>query len=239
VSDSINDLGQVVGFEVENWQAPVFPSHEVLHGQYCSVEPLIVERHVVQLYQANSKDELGLMWTYLPYGPFDSLESYRAVLEKFIGQSEQSEQSEQQFYVVVDSSTRLALGIAAYLRINPAAGSIEVGHISFSPALQRSTIATEAMYLMMKKIFEAGYRRYEWKCNSLNEASKSAALRLGFQFEGIFRQAVVIDGRNRDTAWYSIIDSEWLSLQSMFEGWLSKSNFDQQGKQTLALAAFL
>lgn len=232
MKEYVNKQGQVVGFVVENWQAPDFPMYELLLGHYCRVEPLDINRHVQELFEAYELDEHGQMWTYLPYGPFKSVAEYKALLENF------SERPEQQFYAVIDLKTKRALGIAAYLRINSKEGSIEVGHLSYSPLLQRSTIATEAMYLMMKKIFEAGYRRYEWKCNSLNEASRASAIRLGFQFEGIFRQSNVIKKRNRDTAWYSIIDTEWFNLKIRFEAWLSQSNFDESGLQRKALCDF-
>jgi RimJ/RimL family protein N-acetyltransferase len=229
LKENRNQFGQLVGASVSNWQAPDFPSHEVLIGRYCRVEPLNINLHGENLFESACEDKLGKMWTYLPYGPFSNEVEYCSLF------TELEFQADQQFYAIVDSKTNSALGVAGYLRINPAAGSIEIGHLSFSPLLQRTTIATESMYLMMKKIFEAGYRRYEWKCNSLNATSKSAALRLGFQFEGVFRQAMVIDGRNRDTAWYSIIDSEWLKLQEMFGAWLAESNFDEGGRQRKSL----
>ncbi|MFV1982026.1 MAG: GNAT family N-acetyltransferase [Thiohalomonadales bacterium] len=233
MEDSINHLGQIVGATVVDWVAPNFPTLDILPGHYCSVVPLDIENHAKALFESYQADKQGRMWTYLPYGPFNSAEEYARLLEKLITQPDQ------QFYSVVDMKTKNVLGIAAYLRINPDAGSIEVGHLSYSPSLQKTTIATEAMYLMMNKIFEMGYRRYEWKCNSLNEASKSAALRLGFQFEGVFRQSMVIDGRNRDTAWYSIIDSEWTMLKPMFNSWLSESNFDASGTQLKSLSEFV
>ncbi len=136
------------------------------------------------------------------------------------------------FHAIVDSKSGSAVGVAAYMRIDAANGVIEVGHLNFSPRLQATTAATEAMYLMMRRAFdELGYRRYEWKCDSLNEASRRAASRLGFRFEGVFRQAVVYKGRNRDTAWYSVLDSEWPALKAGFERWLSPDNFDENGCQ--------
>ena len=139
------------------------------------------------------------------------------------------------FFAIIDQSTNCAVGVASYLRIDPNSGSIEVGHINYSPLLQRTPGATEAMYLMMKNAFELGYRRYEWKCNALNAPSRIAAERLGFSFEGIFRQAGVIKGRNRDTAWYSVIDPEWPALREAFVKWLEPSNFDPKGQQFVSL----
>jgi RimJ/RimL family protein N-acetyltransferase len=141
------------------------------------------------------------------------------------------------FFAVVDPASGEAVGVASYLRISPSCGSIEVGHLHFSPKLQRMPAATEAMYLMMLHAFELGYRRYEWKCDSLNEASRNAALRLGLSFEGIFRQAVVVKGRNRDTAWFAAIDKEWPALREAFEKWLSPSNFDADGRQRVSLSS--
>ena len=169
------------------------------------------------------------MWTYLPYGPFDSLDTYRAWTE------EMSRRSDPLFFAIIDHNSGhasgRAVGLASYLRIDPAAGSIEVGHLHYSPLLQRTPAATEAMFLMMERAFNLGYRRYEWKCDALNAPSRAAAQRLGFTFEGIFRQAVVVKGRNRDTAWFSIIDAEWPALANAFRRWLDPANFDPQGKQ--------
>lgn len=141
------------------------------------------------------------------------------------------------FFAIVDSTSGEAIGVASYLRISPSSGSIEVGHLNFSPKLQRTPAATEAMFLMMRHAFELGYRRYEWKCDSLNDPSRQAALRLGLSFEGIFRQATVRKGRNRDTAWYAAIDKEWPALCTAFDRWLSPSNFDEQGHQRVSLSS--
>jgi RimJ/RimL family protein N-acetyltransferase len=142
------------------------------------------------------------------------------------------------FWAIVSLTEERALGVASHMRISPADGVIEVGGLTFAPAMQRSPISTEAMYLMMRRAFELGYRRYEWKCDALNEPSRNAALRLGFQFEGIFRQATVYKGRNRDTAWFSILDSEWPALKAAFEAWLNPSNFDADGRQKASLSSF-
>lgn len=139
-------------------------------------------------------------------------------------------------FAIRDRRVDRVVGLAAYLRITPAAGSIEVGHVIYSPPLQRATVATEAMYLLMKRAFELGYRRYEWKCDAFNAKSRAAAQRLGFSFEGIFRQAVVYKNRSRDTAWYSVIDSEWPALKFAFERWLEPENFDEQGEQRTRLS---
>jgi RimJ/RimL family protein N-acetyltransferase len=227
----INAFGQPVGFSLPGWKPPGLPSREGMEGRYCRVEPLNPSLHAATLYAANAMDVEGRMWTYLPYGPFDSLDSYRAWAE------EMSARSDPLFYAIIDKATDRPVGVASYLRIDPAAGSIEVGHINYSPLLQRTPAATEAMFLMMQRAFTLGYRRYEWKCDALNAPSRTAAIRLGFSFEGVFRQATVVKGRNRDTAWFAAIDREWPTLKSAFERWLHPSNFDERGKQRVRLSA--
>jgi RimJ/RimL family protein N-acetyltransferase len=197
----------------------------VLAGRYCRLEPLDASRHAADLYAANSLDREGRMWTYLFSGPFSTLEEFTAWLKP------REDSLDPLFFTVVDLATGRATGIASYLRIDTAHGVIEVGHLAFSPLLQRTRAATEAMYLMMKRAFELGYRRYEWKCDALNSASRHAAERLGFEFEGIFRQAVIYKGRNRDTAWFSVIDSEWPKRETAFLSWLDPANFDSHGRQ--------
>jgi RimJ/RimL family protein N-acetyltransferase len=199
-------------------------------GRYCTLEPLDPGRHAESLFQANSLDTENRNWTYLFAGPFSKLEDYRAWIEReCLG-------ADPQFYAVVDWQLGRATGVAAYLRIVPAMGVIEVGHINFSPLLQRTRAATEAMYLMMKNAFELGYRRYEWKCDSLNAPSRAAAQRFGLSYEGIFRQAIVVKGRNRDTAWFAAIDKEWPELKAAFERWLDPVNYDSDGQQRTKLS---
>ncbi len=222
-----------VGAPVSGWSGCSVPPHRTLKGRYCELHPLSVERHGRALYEAFGRDAGGKNWTYLPVEPF---EDYSEFEHWFRGCADSEDP---QFYAVVDASTGRALGMASYLRPDPANGVIEVGHIHFSPLLQRTPMGTEAMYLMMGRVFDQlGYRRYEWKCDALNEASRKAAARLGFQFEGIFRQALVYKGRNRDTAWFSVIDRDWPSLKSAFEQWLHPDNFDQQGNQISSLGMF-
>ena len=170
------------------------------------------------------------MWTYLPYGPFTCFDECCRWLEPA------SRSDDPIFFAIVDALTGTASGVASYLRIDPANGSIEVGHIALSPRLQRSTPVTEAMFLMMRWAFASGYRRYEWKCNALNQTSRRAAMRLGLSYEGVFRQAAVVKGRNRDTAWYAATDLEWPALQDAFTRWLDPGNFDASGLQRVSLA---
>ncbi|GAB5486423.1 MAG: GNAT family protein [Parasphingorhabdus sp.] len=225
-----NELNQPIGELVPKWTPPPFPSHEIMQGRYCNLQPLHAGRHAQDLYSANSLDIKGRNWTYLAYGPFNNFDSYFTWVE-LAGQSR-----DPQFYSIVDRNTGKSLGVASYLRISPSSGSIEVGHIHYSPALIRTIAATESMFLMMRKAFELGYRRYEWKCDALNLGSRKAAQRLGLSFEGIFRQATVYKGRNRDTAWFAAIDREWPALKSAFERWLDPSNFDGDGSQSLRLS---
>jgi RimJ/RimL family protein N-acetyltransferase len=198
-------------------------------GRYCRVEP-IHERFAGDLHAANGGDPDGRLWTYMPYGPFATEDEYR----HWVASSSAS--NDPLFHVVVDQESGRATGVAAYLRIQAESGSIEVGHIAFSPVLQRTRGATEAMFLMMARAFALGYRRYEWKCDVLNAPSRAAAQRLGFSFEGVFRQATVYKGRNRDTAWYAVIDREWPALEQAFTRWLDPANFDAAGRQHLRLS---
>ena len=226
-----NALGQPIGFPLPDWKPPGTPSREPMEGRYCRVEPLHPSLHAASLHDAYALDAEGRIWTYLPYGPFATPDSYRAWAEEICRRCDPL------FYAIIDRATERAVGVASYLRIDPANGSIEVGHISYSPLLQRTSAATEAMYLMMEQAFTLGYRRYEWKCDALNGPSCSAAQRLGFSFEGVFRQATVYRGRNRDTAWFSVIDQEWPALKDAFQRWLQPANFDEQGKQRARLSA--
>jgi len=197
-----NDLGQPIGFPLPDWQPPPTPPREPMQDRYCRLEPLDLDRHAEALFEADAADADKRSWTYLAYGPFPDLVSYRTSL------SVTCMGDDPLFFTVVDRADDRLAGLVSYLRITPAAGSIEVGHIHYSPRLQRSPAATEAMFLMMQWAFESGYRRYEWKCDALNAASRAAAQRLGLSFEGVFRQATVYKGRNRDTAWYAAIDAE-------------------------------
>lgn len=224
----LNELGQDIGFPVPNWQARPAPSAECLVGQYCTLERLAMQQ-ATDLFAAFQADQENRIWTYLPYGPFADVNSFSAWLGKQVSSQDPL------FYSVLDKTGK-AIGVASYLRIDPANGVIEVGHINFSPALQKTQAATEAMYLMMRHVFDdLGYRRYEWKCDALNAPSRQAAKRLGFSFEGIFRQATIYKGRNRDTAWFSIVDTEWPAMQQKFEAWLAPSNFDLANRQIHAL----
>ena len=214
-----------LGFAVK-FKKTKFPSKKKLIGKYCFLEPINIKKHSKDLYKNFSLDKKNIIWTYLPYGPFKSHGSFKKWLKSFCLNKDPF------FYAIYSKKHNQYCGMASYLRITPEHGSIEVGHINYSPILQNTTEGTETMYLMMKNAFEVlGNRRYEWKCNNLNSASKYAAERLGFKFEGIFRQMFIFKGRNRDTAWYSIIDKEWPNYKKKYLFYLKKSNFTKTNRQ--------
>lgn len=224
-----NKFNQVLGQSLENWKPAKVPERKMLKGQYCSLEPIDLSKHADKLLANLSFENAGESWTYLPYGPFDNNEEFRTWI------SEINSDKDTELYAILNAADE-PIGIAGYLRINPEHGVIEVGHLHYSKFLQKTPAATEAMYLMMQYAFDSlGYRRYEWKCNALNKSSESSALRLGFKFEGIFRQHFVFKNRNRDTAWFSILDSEWPALKEKFTKWLDKMNFDSNGNQITSL----
>jgi RimJ/RimL family protein N-acetyltransferase len=215
--------GKKFGAALVGWTAPPRPTGEVLQGDLVRLEPMDPDLHAADLFRACSgHDDL---WDYLPYGPFSSASAYhRWAKDTAMG-------ADPLFYVIRQIETGHCGGVASYLRITPEVGVIEVGHINLTPELNRSRAATEAMFLMMDCAFAAGYRRYEWKCDALNMPSRRAAQRLGFSFEGVFRQAAIVKGRNRDTAWFSIIDTEWPALREAYRAWLNPQNFDAKGRQ--------
>jgi RimJ/RimL family protein N-acetyltransferase len=229
--DSItNHLGQPIGAPLPNWVPPPRPPRAPLEGRYCRLEPLDPQRHASALFAANAADTEGRSWTYLGYGPFPDLAAYQAWMSATcLG-------SDPLFFAIVDRADEQPAGVASYLRIDPNAGSIEVGHLHYAPRLQRRPAATEAMFLLMQQAFELGYRRYEWKCDALNAPSRAAAQRLGLSFEGVFRQATTYKGRSRDTAWYAAVDGEWPQLRAAFLAWLDPANFDETGRQRIRLA---
>lgn len=231
ISSVKNEFGDPIGLPVGDVTKPSLPDELVkLTGQYCYLESLDADKHTADLYAAYSLDTHGRLWTYMPHGPFKSEAEYRTWVEGA------HHKADPFFYAIIDSETNNAVGVASYLRVDPGASSIEVGWITYSPVIQQKPIATEAMYLMMKYVFDLGYRRYEWKCNSLNQPSINAAMRLGMSFEGLFRQATTVKGHNRDTAWFAIIDRDWPGAQDAFTAWLDPENFDATGQQKLRLS---
>lgn len=212
-----------LGQPVPGWCPPGPPGFNILAGRAVRLEPLQADLHAADLYRAFAGHD-GL-WDYMPYGPFASSSSYHRWAKEYEAREDPN------FLVLRNLATGHCGGVAAWLRIAPEQGTIEVGHICLAPELQRSLVFTEAMYLMMSWAFAAGYRRYEWKCNALNLASRRAAQRLGFSYEGTFRQAAVVKGRNRDTAWFAVTDQDWPALAEAFKAWLAPSNFGADGQQ--------
>jgi RimJ/RimL family protein N-acetyltransferase/ribosomal protein S18 acetylase RimI-like enzyme len=213
-----------------DWKAPPFPPAKVLEGQYCRLEPLDVARHLDEIWAATAGHDH--IWDWLPATPPKDKEAYRALLTSMV------EKAGIVPLAVIDKVDGKAKGHLWIMEIRPEQGVFEVGWITYAPSLQRTRPATEAIYLVGEYGFSLGYRRYEWKCNNLNEPSKRAALRFGFHYEGLFRQHMVVKGRNRDTAWFSILDSEWPVRAQGFRRWLAPENFDADGAQKLSLAAF-
>ena len=226
-----NQYGQPIGEPMPEWSPRPMPGRVVLSGDFCRIEPLDPERHAGDLYEAYRTAPDDRDWTYMLAGPFRDEDEYR----RYAG--EISSKADPFHYAVIDTALGKAVGSFALMRIEPKHGVIEVGHVAFSPLLKRKPASTEAQFLLMRYVFDyLKYRRYEWKCDTLNGPSRNAAQRLGFNFEGIFRQAVVYRGRSRDTAWFSIIDQEWPPLKEAFQTWLSAGNFDADGKQVRSLA---
>ncbi len=215
--------------DVPNWTPPPTPEWAGMTGHWVALEPLDAERHAEDLHRANAP--FPALWDYLPYGPFRDADAYGDWMARNTGAGDPM------FFALRDRLTGHCGGVASYLRIFPEAGSIEVGHICLSPEIAGRRTATEAMALMMGRAFALGYRRYEWKCNAANLPSRRAAARLGFSFEGVHRQAGVVKGRNRDTAWFSVLDGEWRGVQAALNAWLDPGNFDDAGQQRHSLSA--
>lgn len=233
-----NAYGQPVGSDIPDWREPPFPDPTVLEGRFCRLEPLDPGRHAPSLWQAwqmpdpdiANDREAKARWTYLGGRAFDD----RAGCERWL--ETMSRDSDPVCYAIIDPAEDRAVGMATYLRIVPTDGALEIGHLNFSPRMARTPISSETLMLLIRHAFELGYRRVEWKCDALNAPSRRAAERLGFRLEGIFRQHRVVNGRNRDTAWFSIVDDEWPAIRESHRRWLSPDNFDAEGRQRQSLA---
>ncbi|MDA8536770.1 GNAT family N-acetyltransferase [Alphaproteobacteria bacterium] len=212
---------------LSNFTPPPHPEGITLDGQLVRLEPLDSEKHAQQLFESNSEKGGERNWTYLPYGPFNTVSDYSDWLRSIEGLPDPV------FFTIIRKEDERAVGVASYLRINPNEGSIEVGHINFSPCLQRTAEATETMFLMMQWAFNSGYRRYEWKCNAKNVKSRKAAQRLGLSYEGVFRQASISKGQNRDTAWFAAIDKEWQQLEAAFSDYFKSCNSNPKSLRVL------
>ena len=227
--DRTNPFGQKVGLPIEGWTTRPLPERTTIEGRYCRLEPLAAARHAEALLRAFSEAPDGRDWTYLPDDPPGDAQAFRDIVAKM-----ELSPDPLHFAIIVAGEP---VGRAALMRMDPGNGAIEIGHIAFAPKLKRTRAGTEAIVLLMRRSFELGYRRLEWKCDSRNEPSRSAARRYGFTFEGIFRQAVVTKGRNRDTAWFSLLDREWPAVGRRVSAWLAPENFDAEGRQKTALAS--
>lgn len=229
---TFNEYGQLIGDNLPDYQPGSLPDLKELDGQTVRIEKL-TSRHTEDLYQVYGPDSPEKNWTYLSLEPFEDKASFTRYIE------EMSQSTDPYYLVIIDKATNQALGTFALMRIQTSHRVIEIGWVIFSETLQQTRQGTEAHYLIMRYVFETlQYRRYEWKCDHLNQASRKAALRLGFQFEGTFRQAMVYRNRNRDTDWFSIIDSEWPIKKERLEKWLEKDNFSSDGQQKSSLSSF-
>ncbi|MGK2679335.1 GNAT family N-acetyltransferase [Serratia marcescens] len=226
MSELKNSFGQNVGRKLNNWNKVPLPNKDRFLGKYCVLERISAAKHGHELYNAYSEAPDERDWTYLPLGPFDNEESYQSFL------LENERMSDPLHYAVIDKISGKPAGTVALMRMDATNGVIEIGYVIYSPRMKRTRISTEVVAILLKYVFEElGYRRVEWKCDSLNAASRNAAERFGFKLEGVFRQAMVNRGRNRDTAWYSLIDSQYHNVRMSYERWLSSDNFDENGHQ--------
>ena len=229
----MNELGQPIGDALPNFKPGDLPKMERLEGRYVIVECLSKDKHGADLYEVYGPDSPADMWTYLFQNPVQSQEEWSALLDQMLTAQDRF------YYAIVDKESGKALGTFALMRINRGSRVMEVGSVTYSPQLKRTRLATEAQYLLARYVFEElEYRRYEWKCDALNQPSRYAAERLGFIYEGTFRQAVVYKGRNRDTDWLAMIDKDWSAVKTRLEKWLSPDNFDENGQQIKALSDF-
>lgn len=229
----INELGQPIGDALPNFKPGDLPKMDRLEGRYVIVECLSKDKHGADLYEVYGPDSPADMWTYLFQNPVQSQEEWSVLLDQMLAAQDRF------YYAIVDKESGKALGTFALMRIDRGSRVIEVGSVTYSPQLKRTRLATEAQYLLARYVFEElEYRRYEWKCDALNQPSRYAAERLGFIYEGTFRQAVVYKGRNRDTDWLAMIDKDWPAVKIRLEKWLSPDNFDENGQQIKALSDF-
>lgn len=222
----VNKFGQPVGQDMPGWAPRPLPQKIILEGVYCDLEPISAALHGNALYDAHNVEDDEPLWTYLFNEKPESKEAFLAFVDTLAASGDPLH------FAVVDKTSKQALGTLSLMRIDSNNGVIEIGHVNYSRALQKTRLASEAVYLLLKYVYAGlGFRRCEWKCDNYNEPSKKAALRFGFSYEGLFRQAVIIKNRTRDTAWFASIDKEWPMLKAGFERWLDPSNFDEHGGQ--------
>ncbi|MEM7076321.1 MAG: GNAT family protein [Pseudomonadota bacterium] len=226
MSNRLNDFGQPIGDPVPDWTGCAHPGHKAMQGVYARLVSLDPLSHAQDLFDAYRQDTTGQTWTYNYIGPFNTVSNLKIWMDKASGNDTQP------YFAIVNNDTGKAQGIASFMNIRPSHGVIEIGGITLAPALQRTRVSTDAIYLMMHRAMnQLGYRRLEWKCDALNAPSRAAALRFGYSFDGVFRQAAVYKGRNRDAAWYSLLDLDWPRVKRGFTQWLAAENFDESGQQ--------
>src|ERR1700685_450469 len=227
----LNPSDQPIGEPVDTRPARR-PERIILSGRAVTLVPLSADAHADALFDGANGGDKDRVWTYLFDGPYTDRAVFRANIEA------KAKSEDPLFFAIVDNASGKPLGYQTFLRIEPLHRVIEVGNILYTPAMQRTIGATEAQYLFASHVFDdLGYRRYEWKCNNLNAPSKRAALRYGFSFEGVFRQHMIVKGRNRDTAWFAMLDSQWPARRDAFTRWLAPENFDAEGRQKVSLAS--
>ena len=229
----VNEYGQIIGESVVGHTSGKLPAIDFLEGRYARIEALSVEKHAEDLLAVYGPDTPREMWTYLFQEPVADMEELVNLLNQMLARKDRF------FYAILDRETGKALGTFSLMRIDQANRTIEVGAVTFSPALKQTRMGTEAHYLLARYVFEElNYRRYEWKCDALNLPSRKAAERLGFVYEGTFRQAVIYKGRTRDTDWLSMIDKDWPQVKARLEAWLHPKNFDKNGQQIKSLRQY-
>lgn len=220
--------------DLTNWQTRPRPERQILEGKFVRLEPLNAAKHGDDLYEASTVADVEERFQWL----YETPPASRQEFDEWLIEKEKSE--DPLFFAVIDKKTGKVTGRQTLMRIDPANGVAEIGNIYWGPLMARTPAATEAQYLFMQYIFDTlGYRRYEWKCNNANIPSKKAAERFGFEFEGIFRQHLIVKGKNRDTAWYSVIDADWPDLNTAYKQWLSDDNFDENGLQKMRLSDYI
>ncbi|MGE9551412.1 GNAT family N-acetyltransferase [Erwinia amylovora] len=229
----MNQFNQPIGPALPGWQPATLPPHQTIKGQYCDLKPLDAAKHCSDLYAAYASAPDGRDWTYLTEERPATLEAFRSWLTK------RAEEAHWVTFTIFCARRNRPVGLASYMRIDTVNGSLELGGLTWSPLMKRTIVGTEALYLLLKTAFALGYRRLEWKCDSLNTPSRKAAERIGFRYEGTFRQMMTRKGRSRDTQWFSILDGEWPAIEESISLWLAKDNFDQHGQQHQRLSAFL
>ena len=234
MSDNLNCYGQEIGFSLPEWRGVSMPDAKSIDGKFCVLERINAIKHVNDLYESFSESTDGRDWTYLPLGPFDSIGSYEAYLLSI------QNSVDPMHFAIIDKTSGKAVGTVALMRIDDKNGVIEIGYVIFSGRMKKTRIATESIVLLLRYVFNnLGYRRVEWKCDSLNIPSRSAAERLGFKYEGVFRQHIIYRNRNRDTAWFSIIDVDFYKLDKSYHLWLDERNFSKDGIQIKKLSSFI